>query len=404
MITKHVRNCYKCQQQNRQVIKYQKLHFDTDSFPMDFIFMDLIGEFHPPSKKGHKYALTVICMLTGYVFCIPLKTKTASEVIQAYIDHVYAQFGSSRKILSDNGTKFKNQLFESIAQELGIWHKKYTTPYHPSSNGRIEGFHNLLKACLSKHVSSKLEWDDVVPLACAGYNFMPNENSRESPFFLMFARDPVLLVNTLLAPKIRYMGNDVNMISLEAMKSIFELVAVNLKKARVHKDPEQFFEITRLCVGDMVMIKNHTTKPFEPKYIGDYRIIKLMGHRAQLQPCKGGPIKEEHLDHIKYVLPAGRYICAIPDYEHYGRKTNLRLNPNKIPDLQWELTDKLHTTSIGMVPKTHISEKQEINNLDKEIFLNSIFINVCSYTKCKIDHNTYTTNLIKGSYMRVKLT
>ena len=61
--------------------------------------MDLIGEFHPPSKKGHmhKYALTVICMLTGYMFCIPLKTKTASKVIQAYIYHVYAQFGGSRK-------------------------------------------------------------------------------------------------------------------------------------------------------------------------------------------------------------------------------------------------------------------------------------------------------------------
>ena len=28
-----------------------------------------------------------------------------------------------------------------------------------------------------------------------------------------------------------------------------------------------------------------------------------MGHRAQLQPCQGGPIKEEHLDHIKYLLP-----------------------------------------------------------------------------------------------------
>ena len=55
--------------------------------------MDLIGEFHPSSKRGHKYALTVICMLTGYVFCIPLRTKTASEVIQAYIDDVYAKFG-----------------------------------------------------------------------------------------------------------------------------------------------------------------------------------------------------------------------------------------------------------------------------------------------------------------------
>ena len=126
----------------------------------------------------------------------------ANEVIQAYIDNVYAKFGGSCKILSDNGMEFKNQLFESIAQELGVQYKKYTAPYHPSSNGKIEGFHNFLKACLLKHVSSKLEWDDVVPLACTAYNFMPNENSRELPFFLMFARDPILPLNTLLQPKV----------------------------------------------------------------------------------------------------------------------------------------------------------------------------------------------------------
>ena len=82
-ITKYMKNCYKCQQQNKQVIKYQKLHFDTASFPMDLISMALIGEFHPPSKRGHKYALTVIWLLTGYVFCIPLKTYSSlSSFIQ----------------------------------------------------------------------------------------------------------------------------------------------------------------------------------------------------------------------------------------------------------------------------------------------------------------------------------
>ena len=45
-------------------------NFKVPTTPMEFISMDLIGEFHPPSSKGHKYALTVICMLTGYTFCI----------------------------------------------------------------------------------------------------------------------------------------------------------------------------------------------------------------------------------------------------------------------------------------------------------------------------------------------
>ena len=105
-IIKHVKCCDICQKCNLQIIPYAKLHFDTVTFPMEFISMDLIGELYPPSKDGHKYALTVICMLTGYVFCILLKTKQANEVLQAYIDNVYAKFGRSLKILSDNGTEF----------------------------------------------------------------------------------------------------------------------------------------------------------------------------------------------------------------------------------------------------------------------------------------------------------
>ena len=230
-VTKHIQRCYQCQSRNKQVVKYATLHFDVATFPMQFISMDLIGEFHPLTTKGKQYALTVICMLTGYVFCIPLKTKTAEEVLQVYVDNVYSKFGGSMKILSDNGTEFKNKIFEQIAKELGVVYKLYTPPYHPASNGRIEGFHVFLKACISKHIAPQLEWDDLVPLACAAYNFIPNEHSKESPFFLMFRRDPVLPLNTLLEPKVRYLGNDINILSLDAMKNMFEVAATNLKLA-----------------------------------------------------------------------------------------------------------------------------------------------------------------------------
>ena len=159
--------CYQCQRRNKQVVKYATLHFDVATFTMQFISMDLIGEFHPPTTKRNRYALTVICMLTGYVFCIPLKTITAEEVLQAYIDNIYSKFGGSMKILSDNGTEFKNKIFEQIAKELGVVHKLYTPHYHPASNCRIEGFHAFLKACIVKHIAPQLEWDDLVPLACA---------------------------------------------------------------------------------------------------------------------------------------------------------------------------------------------------------------------------------------------
>ena len=318
-ITKHVKNCVICQKHNPHVVPYAKLHFDTATFPMEFISVDLIGEFYPPSKSGHKYALTVICMLTGYVFSIPLKSKQANEVLQAYIDNVYAKFGGSLKILSDNGTEFKNQLFEQIAKELGMKHKIYTAPYRPSSNGRIEGFHNFLKACIAKHVSSQLEWTQVIPLACAAYNFLPNEHSKESPFFLMFGRDAVLPLNSLLSPQLRYLGNDLNILSLEALKNMYQIATENLCQSHAHRDstlpkqlPHHFTE------GDTVLIKNHTAGPFDPRYIGDYRIVSFKGNQVELIPSTGGRSKMEHISNIKYIMPADcqtmRSLAHRPNY------------------------------------------------------------------------------------------
>ena len=55
----------------------------------------------------------------------------------------------------------------------------------------------------------------------------------------------------------------------------------------------------------------------------------------------------KHIKHVKYILPADRYINQLPNYSKFGRKTTLRMNPDHIPDLHWKLTNAYHTTSIG---------------------------------------------------------
>ena len=149
-------------------------------------------------------------------------------------------------------------------------YKLYTPLYHPASNGRIEGFHAFLKACIAKHIAPQLEWDALIPLDYAAYNFIPNEHSKESPFFLMFGRDPVWPLNTLQRPKMRYLGNDINILSLEAMKNMFEIAATNLKIAQEKGDPENNLLPTKFQPGDTVLVQNHTKGPFNPKYVGDY--------------------------------------------------------------------------------------------------------------------------------------
>ena len=76
-------------------------------------------------------------------------------------------------------SKIKN--FEQVAKELGVKYKLYTPPYHPASNGRIERFHAFLKACIAKHVAPQLEWDVLVPLACAMLTISYLTNIQRNP-------------------------------------------------------------------------------------------------------------------------------------------------------------------------------------------------------------------------------
>ena len=103
----------------------------------------------------------------------------------------------------------------------------------------------------------------------------------------------------------------------------------------------------KLQLGDTVLIQNHNKGPFDPKYIGDYRVVSLKGNQVEIQPPVGGPTEMKHITYVKYILPADKYIDKLLDYSGFGRKTTLRINPNQIPDLHWKLANTYHTTNIG---------------------------------------------------------
>ena len=112
----HCKTCVTCAKQKVQKTQFKKQIFEPGVQPMEFVCIDLIGEFHPPSSKGNRYTLTAVCMLTGFTFCIPIKNKSAEEVITAWRNHILFPFGVCRKLLMDNGTEFKNDLFNTIAE------------------------------------------------------------------------------------------------------------------------------------------------------------------------------------------------------------------------------------------------------------------------------------------------
>ena len=156
------------------------------------------------------------------------------------------------------------------------WSTRCTPPYRPQYNGKIEGFHKYLKSGIAKHIVNNMEWDEFTDLATAAYNFVPNVSSKESPFFLMFGRDPYMSLNKLLSQAMRYLGADECIPNLEVLQNLLQMTTAQIEYAATKRN--QHFKPVKphnFKVGDLVLVRNHTSKTFQEKYQDSYRVVKM---------------------------------------------------------------------------------------------------------------------------------
>ena len=67
-----------------------------------------------------------------------------------------------------------------------------------------------------------------------------------------------------MQPEVQYLGNDENILSMQALKNIYEVVAQNLKIAQAKVRDNANLVDTKLKERDLVLIKDHTAKAFQP--------------------------------------------------------------------------------------------------------------------------------------------
>ena len=341
-VHQHCTNCQVCAKHNIKTQQLKNKHFSSPPQPMEFIAMDLIGEFHPASSKGNRFTLTAVCMLTGFTFCIPLKSKCAEDVIRAYIDHICCTFGPSRKILTDNGTEFKNRLWTEVFEKLRT-EQKFTPIYSPQCNGRIEGFHKFLKATIAKQLETRVEWDDLVWKATAAYNFFPTESSGLAPFFLMFGREAAVKHTLLESENPKYLRTNEGMINIGLMTKLYNVVAHNLNEARKARDANKKGktpkETEKLRIGDNVLVRDHTSKAFQPKY-KDFCIVGFLGKNQIEIKDNHGHVTKVHRRDVKKT-PMTEKVCKLYEEEQTGKTREARKAvPNsKMPNLAWDIAE-----------------------------------------------------------------
>ena len=178
-----------------------------------------------------------------------------------------------------------------------------------------------------------------MPLVTALYNWLPNQHSKESPFFIMFGRDALTNLSQLTKPNLRYMGTEDLILDLELMSNILQTQIRNLRMARECViEGQQPVTKPNIEVGDLVLVRDHTSKCFMPKYKVDFRFICIEGNKVEVKD-NNGKLSWYHISDIKKTDMITKLICQLPDVDAFGRKGRLSFDPEHVQDLRWTPND-----------------------------------------------------------------
>jgi exodeoxyribonuclease III len=190
-IIEHATSCINCKLRKsyQRKAKVPLMLYDDTSRPLDRVHVDLTGPL-PSTKLGNKYIMVVKDYLTKYVWLIPLKTKTAMEVAEAFVGEFVCHCGVPGRLVSDRGNEFVNQLLTNISKVMGV-NRISTTPYNPRADGFVENHNKTLKDQLFHFVDNlkQDDWDVYLPTVQLMYNTTVSLATGFTPMLLMTGRE-----------------------------------------------------------------------------------------------------------------------------------------------------------------------------------------------------------------------
>jgi transposase InsO family protein len=102
----------------------------------------------PRTRAGYDSIWVVVDRLTKATHFIPVKTTYNSAVLaKLYMSRIVCLHGIPKKIVSDRGTQFTSHFWQQRHEALGT-HLKFSSAYHPQTDGQTERTNQILKDML----------------------------------------------------------------------------------------------------------------------------------------------------------------------------------------------------------------------------------------------------------------
>ena len=221
-----------------------------------------------------------------------LSNQQAETIARLFVDNVVCRHGVPDELLSDRGSNFLSEQLRSVCDVLGV-KKINTSGYHPQTNGLVEKFNSTLISLISKCCEiSDHDWDEHLQMLLFAYRSSVQASTQESPFFLLYGRDPRLPTETALSGAVSPYVVDISDYQTELvrrMSTAWSVAKEQIENARQRqkKQYDRHAKDPKILIGDRVMVhmpgelqvKEHKlVHPFH----GPYRVLKVTPNNVEV--------------------------------------------------------------------------------------------------------------------------
>ncbi|GFX86538.1 retrovirus-related Pol polyprotein from transposon 412 [Trichonephila clavipes] len=180
-VVRYVMHCRECQRRKSvpQRPPGRLVPIPPATAPFHRIGIDLLGRF---PKKSWKQ----------------MDNTEVDEIAKFLLEEIVLRHGAPRVIITDRGAVFRSRLVSSLVNLCNIDHR-FTTAYHPQTNGLTERFNKTLADMLSMYVDvEQKNWDEILPFVTFAYNTAKQETTGFTPFYLLHGREAETTLDTML--------------------------------------------------------------------------------------------------------------------------------------------------------------------------------------------------------------
>ena len=195
-----IKSCVSCAQKKRDIH-----HSKPPLLPIavsgqwEVTAADCMGPL-PASNLGNRYILIIGDLFTMYIETAALPSIETFIITEVFLDKIIFRHGPPHRFLTDCGTNFTSKLMTQLCNDLNI-NKVSTSSYHPQCDSFVEPINGVIIQIIAMYVASDhKDWDTYLPSAKYAYNTSLSETTGDTPFFLTYGCEPVILPDVVLLP------------------------------------------------------------------------------------------------------------------------------------------------------------------------------------------------------------